>query len=307
VYIIETDNDHQVLPCQFLEEYMIIDFRIRPPYKSMAAMRHFGNAMVCPHGDPLQESMSSYARDFMPSAVRKSMPLFLQEMDTAGISHAVIMGRVTDRDPNSKHDNRDLLELAGQYPDRFFAVASIDPRESDYVEQAELALKSGFKGLSFDLGYISMYPDDARMLPLYDLCNQYGSLCALAASAVIGPDLTYSDPTPLGRVARQFPKASFYIPHGAWPHVEKAIGVATVCPNVYLAPDVYMSAPDMPFADAFVRAANSFLMRQILFSSSYPIRGLRQSVEEWKALPLTKQARLQTMFYNGARILGIQY
>ena len=284
---------------------MIIDFRIRPPYKSVAAMRHFSTGMTTPKKDPLYESLNSLGRDFMPSAVRKSMPLFLEEMDQAGIAKAVIMGRVNDSDPNSKHDNKDLLELTAQYPDRFFPLASIDPTVEGYVEEAEKALNDGFKGLSFDLGYISVYPDDPRMLPLYDLCNQHRCLVALAASCVIGPDLTYSDPTPLGRVARNFPDATFYIPHASWPHVQEAIGVATVCPNVYLSPDIYMSAPDMPFARAYVDAANSFLMRKIVFASSYPIRGLVQSVREWKALPLSRQAVLQTMYYNGARILGL--
>ena len=85
----------------------------------------------------------------------------------------------------------------------------------------------------------------------------------------------------------------------------QAIGVAASCPNVYLAPDLYMTIPHIPYARDLVDAANSVLMSKIVFASSYPMRGLKQSVDEWAALPLSEHARMYTMYYNGARLLKL--
>lgn len=284
---------------------MVIDFRIRPPFKSVASMRHFSPQVVLPKQDFLQESMVGLQRKYMPSAARKDMDCLMREMDDAGVRAGIIMGRVNDSDPTSKHDNHDLLELASLYPDRFIPLASIDPSKDDYIEKAEQALSSGFAGLSFDLGYVPMYLNDERMFPLYELCDQKKCLISLAMSMLIGPDLTYSDPTQLGPIAKKFSNAIFYIPHSCWPFIAQAIGVSVCCKNVYLCPDLYMAIPNMPYARDLIDAANSILMKKIVFASSYPMRGIGQSVEEWIKLPLTDQARMYTMYYNGARILNL--
>ena len=284
---------------------MVIDFRIRPPFKSIARMRHFKPQTILPRQDLLQEPLIGYDRKYMPSADRKDMDCFMHEMDEANIRVGVIMGRVNDHDPTSKHDNKDLLELTELYPGRFIPLASFDPTGKNAVAEAEKALNEGFAGLSFDLGFVSMHPDDAMMLPFYELCHQKECLVALAASAFIGPDLSYCDLTPLGPVAKKFPRAVFYIPHAGWPHIAQAIGVAASCPNVYLAPDLYMTIPHIPYARDLVDAANSVLMSKIVFASSYPMRGLKQSVDEWAAVPLSEHARRYTMYYNGARLLKL--
>ena len=284
---------------------MVIDFRIRPPFKSIASMRHFTPQVVLPRQDFMQEPLIGLQRKYMPSADRKDLNCFMRELDDAGVRVGVIMGRVNDSDPNSKHDNKDLLELSSLYPGRFIPMASIDPSEPNCMDKAEQALDSGFAGLSFDLGYVPMYLNDKRMIPLYDLCHQKSCLVSLAMSMLIGPDLTYCDPTPLGLIAKKFSKAVFYIPHACWPFIAQAIGVSACCPNVFLCPDIYMVIPHMPYARDLVDAANSILMKKIIFASSYPMRGIGQSVEEWKALPLTDHARMYTMYYNGARILNL--
>ena len=49
------------------------------------------------------------------------------------------------------------------------------------------------------------------------------------------------------------------------------------CTNVYLMPEIYMHVPDMPGADDYVRAANTYLSQRMLYSSCYPTRPLDQA------------------------------
>lgn len=286
---------------------MIIDFRVRPPYKSLAALKHFRPELLLPKASPLLESPSSLGRQFIPSAQSRSIARFMEELDEAGIGKAVVMGRVNDKTPDiPRSDNADILELAQAHSDRLIPFACVDPRDADAPDQAERCLgKQGFRGLSFDLGYIEFYPDDPRMLPIYEAAQKHRAVVSLAASSYIGPDLSYSDPTRLQRVASRFNNVTFVLPHACWPHFAQAIGVATMCPNVYLSPDVFISVPNAPFAGEMIRAANSFLKGKIVFASSYPIRGLKESVENWARLDLDFDALWQAYYYNAARILQL--
>ena len=285
---------------------MIIDFRVRPPFKSLARLKHFTPELVLPKSSPLLESPSSLGRHFIPSALHKSVDLFMREMDEAGIGRAVVMGRVNDKLPGiPRSDNADILELARQHPERLIPFASFDPCEAGAGERAAEALTQGFKGLSFDLGYAGLYPNDDRMTPFYEAAEAHGAVVSLAMSCYIGPDLSYSDPTCLQPVANRYPHVSFVLPHACWPHFDKAIGVATMCPNVFLCPDVFISSPRTPFAAEMVKAANTFLKGKVVFASSYPIRGLRESVNNWAALELDSDALWHAYYYNSARILHL--
>lgn len=285
---------------------MIIDFRVRPPYQSLARLKHFTPDLVLPKSSPLLESPSSLGRQFIPSAYHKSIDLFMREMDEAGIGKAVVMGRVNDKFPDiPRSDNTDILELARQHPERLIPFASFDPREPGSGDKAQAALAQGFRGLSFDIGYVGMYADDDRMTPFYEAAEAHKAVVSLAMSCYIGPDLTYSDPTPIQPVANRYPNVSFVLPHACWPHFDKAIGVATMCPNVFLCPDVFISSPRVPFASEMVKAANTFLKGKVVFASSYPIRGLRESVNNWAALDLDSDALWHAYYYNSAKILRL--
>lgn len=78
-----------------------------------------------------------------------------------------------------------------------------------------------------------------------------------------------------------------------------------VCPNIYLYPDFYGYMPNMPFADEFVKAANSYMEYRFLFGSGYPIRSMIQAVEQFKAQPYPPNVLERLMWKNAAELLGI--
>ena len=68
----------------------------------------------------------------------------------------------------------------------------------------------------------------------------------------------------------------------------------------------YFDVEDMPMADAMLKAANTFLKYQVLFASSYPVRGLEQSVADWKNRNWFEESLALSLHGNAARILHLE-
>ena len=287
---------------------MVIDFRVRPPYKSFLQLGIFPR-WANPVTDPLKMSPFGMGRDPVPSCEQGSMELFLKEMDEAGVNKCVVMGRRT-RNSSTGAGNveaEELRELALAYPDRFLPFAGIDPTDDDAPAQVEQAGNMGFKGISMDPGWCvpALYADDNRVLRVCEACERLGLIAVITHSAVVGPDLGYCDPCAIQHVAQAFPHLNIVVAHASWPNIEKALGMAMLCPNVYLCPDVYFYTDNMPMSEHLVTAANGYLEYRMLFASTYPVGGLKQSVEKWSRKGLTQEALRLTLHDNAARLLQL--
>ncbi len=284
---------------------MIIDFRVRPPFKSFLTLRHFKS--MSPKGDVAEESILSLGRQYIPSAAQRSIGLFMREMDEAGINMACVMGRTNDRDPETPPtSNDDTAELARLYPDRLIPFAALNPLSENAISELERTVGGmNFKGISMDLGNCEMYADAPRLDPIYKKAEEFKCIVSLTTSMYLGSDLSFSDPVHIQRTANRFPGVTFVVPHACWPYIDQALALPVVCPNVYLIPDFYLAIPNMPSADNILRAANSYLQRRILFASGYPFRGLKQSVTEWSDKAWEKNALQDSLYYNAARILKL--
>ncbi len=287
---------------------MVIDFRVRPPYKSFLQLGIFPR-WANPVTDPLKMSPFGMGRDPVPSCEQGSMELFLKEMDEAGVNKCVVMGRRT-RNSSTGAGNveaEELRELALAYPDRFLPFAGIDPTDDDAPAQVEQAGNMGFKGISMDPGWCvpALYADDNRVLRVCEACERLGLIAVITHSAVVGPDLGYCDPCAIQHVAQAFPRLNIVVAHASWPNIEKALGMAMLCPNVYLCPDVYFYTDNMPMSEHLVTAANGYLKYRMLFASTYPVGGLKQSVEKWSRKGLTQEALRLTLHDNAARLLQL--
>ena len=287
---------------------MVIDFRVRPPYKSFLQLGIFPR-WANPVTDPLKMSPFGMGRDPVPSCEQGSMELFLKEMDEAGVNKCVVMGRRT-RNSSTGAGNveaEELRELALAYPDRFLPFAGIDPTDDDAPAQVEQAGNMGFKGISMDPGWCvpALYADDNRVLRVCEACERLGLIAVITHSAVVGPDLGYCDPCAIQHVAQAFPHLNIVVAHASWPNIEKALGMAMLCPNVYLCPDGYFYTDNMPMSEHLVTAANGYLKYRMLFASTYPVGGLKQSVEKWSRKGLTQEALRLTLHDNAARLLQL--
>ncbi len=284
----------------------IIDFRIRPPYKSYL---NTGIFKCWDFDDPATMTATQIGRNAIPSMREGSMEMFLREMDDAGIVHSVIMGRRTGDDSigSGQVDNREIKELMDAYPGRFSGFAGIDPMEPGCIEEIERCHAMGFRGVSVEPGWLkpNMYPDDQRIDPVYARCNELGLLVNLTVSCFVGPDISYTEPVHIQRVALKYPAMKIIVTHAAWPNIDKMLGVCLNSLNVFLAPDCYFYIENIPFADQLVKAGNGFMRHRILYNSSYPVRGLRQTVEAWSKMGLDVDALDRQFYWNAKNLLGI--
>ncbi|MEG2233233.1 MAG: amidohydrolase family protein, partial [Oscillospiraceae bacterium] len=188
----------------------------------------------------------------------------------------------------------------------FPAIDPADPKAA--VKEIERCyIKYRIKGISLEPGWAMppKYVDDPQLNPIYEKCDDLGLICALTLSVLAGEDLSYCNPINLQKAVQRFPDVTFTVSHGCWPFVQEFLGVALKCPNIYFYPDFFANIPNMPFAEQFVKAANSYMRYRMMFATSYPVRPLKQSLEQFKALPFEPDIMKLLLCENAKKLLNL--
>lgn len=279
---------------------MIIDFRLRPPIKGFLSMILYANP----------ERTGGMARkkglEPAPSLLQTSLDMLFQEMEEAGVSRGVIIGRQASK-LWGQVPNDDVAEIAGRYPNRFAGIGSVDPSDMDacLAECERAILKLGLKGVAIDPGMLAspMYLSDRRIYPIYQRCQDLKVPVVLMSGGSAGPDLTYSSPVWIDQVAAEFPRLKIVAAHACWPWVTQVLGVAYRRPNIYLLPDSYLV--NLPGAGEFVQAANYYLEDRLLFGSAYPVCPIAGAADAYRALPFNAHVLEKVMYRNAARLLDL--
>ncbi len=279
---------------------MIIDFRLRPPMRGFLTMLMYSNA------ERTNRLSGQHGFSMARSARERSMELLFKEMELAGISRGVIIGRKGPTSMYGSLPNSDLLKIMEEYPGRFVALAGIDvSNHKKACEEIEEAWGQGFKGVVLEPGQMPapMHFSDRRMYPIYELCEEKTIPIEFLAGGGGGPDISYTIPIHVDQVAADFPSLPLIVAHGGWPWVTEILGVAYRRQNVYLSPDQYMF--NLPGWQEYVQAANFYLQDRFLFATSYPFLPLVESVEHYKKLPFRPEVLEKTLYQNAARLLGL--
>lgn len=276
----------------------IIDFRVRPPLKGILKTAMYANA---PRRDRFIRQLGL---EPAPSAKKKSMPLLLREMKEAGVSRGVIMARLSDM--LGSISNKDVQDICKAYPKVFVGIAGVDPTSRRAaLQQIDAAMKAGFRGITIEPGAypVPMYADDRRLYPLYGHLEDRKIPVVIMTGGNAGPDLSYSSPIPLDRVAGDFPTLRIVVSHGNWPWVHEILHVAFRRPNIYLSPDMYLY--NMPGMDDWLKAANGWLADRFIYASAYPLTPLKEYAEWFVRLPLKPDVMEKCVYRNAAGLLGI--
>lgn len=280
---------------------MIIDVRFRPPYRGFLNLHIWAR-------DPWNRRPGQMGVDPAPSLLEKSMTLAIEEMDRAGITKALVVGRRA-HPPFENVPNEDVLSFVQEHPKRFYAVPTLEPtdRVAALDELEQLVAHETVKAIHVEPGWAArpMYADDPNLYPIYQRMSDLGLPLIVSAGGTIGPDFNYVDPVHLHRVAKDFPQLKLVIGHGGWPHIYKALAVAYDCANVYLSPDMYLNVPNMPGSLEYVRAANYYLSDRLLFGTAYPARPIVESVEHFHQLPLDPEVKPKILGLNALKLFGL--
>lgn len=285
---------------------MIIDARVRPPYKSLTqVLAPEPGARPSVKKSPL---VSGYERT--PSMTQKSWELFMDEMDASGVDMGILVGRQAGHRVIS---NDDIAELRDRYPDQFpIALAGINGANVEAgIREIERTVRGmHFAGIAVDPGWWNppRYVDDPVNYPLYQRCAELDGVLYLTCSLMQGPDISYAEPWRIQRVANAFPMLPIVVVHAAFPYTSEMIGVMIAnapLGNLWVIPDFFQFIPGFPGAQEWVDAANHFLGDRILYASSYPVRPLAQSITEFSRFHYKPEVLANLLSGNASMLFGL--
>jgi uncharacterized protein len=276
----------------------VIDFRLRPPLRGFLDMIMYAN--------PERTARATRQHGFepAPSVVQKSIDLLIAEMDAAGVTTGVVVGRFSGR--FGSVSNADVQAIVDTYPDRFVGVASIDPSSRrKAIAEIDAAVEAGFRMINIEPASYPepMLADDRRLYPIYAHCEDRGLPVLIMAGGNAGPDLSYTVPVHLDRVAADFPDLKIVVTHGGWPWVHEMLHIAYRRPNVFLSPDQYLA--NMPGMREWIDAANGFLADRFLYASSYPFTPVEGYADWFRAQPFRPEVLEKVIYRNAAGLLGL--
>lgn len=276
----------------------IVDFRLRPPARGFLATKIYANAA----------NRDRYTRRLgfapAPSVQAQSMDLLLAEMDAAGITRGVVVGRTTAT--LGSVPNADVAAIVAEHPGRFVGIGSADTTNRHRaVEMIEDCRRLGLAMVNLEPGVMDppLHADDRRLYPIYAHCEDSGMPLVIMAGGGAGPDITYTAPAHMDRMLADFPKLTVICSHGGWPWVQEMVSVAFRRANLFLCPDMYLIG--LPGMDDYLRAANSFLAEQLLFGTAYPFCPLPDYVERFMRLDIKAEARERILWRNADALLGL--
>lgn len=279
----------------------VIDVRFRPPLGTFLKMTMFKD----------KERTAAMTRAMgmeMPPSVREgSLELLLQEMAGVGDYRGCISGskRGIDRDWGWI-ENDEVKGMVDRHPDRFYGIAAVDGT----VEKAALMDidrsigEFGFKAVVVEPGTHAtpMYADDRRLYPLYERCIELGVPVFLLAGGNAGPDMSYSDPLRVERVAVDLPKLKVVVLHGGWPWTTQILHICFRRPNIYLSADMYLTFPG---GSDYIAAINSYMGDRFLYGTSYPFGPVGDYYERFIHLGIREAFLDKVLHQNAEQLLNL--
>ena len=237
------------------------------------------------------------------------LPAMLALMDSAGIERSLLVATKTGQLglPGSWHLPYEIVARAvQQYPNRFSALAGLDPSEGMAgVRAFERAVREdGFVGAHFYPHWFELAPDHARWYPFYAKCVELD----VPVQLQVGQSLVYDParrlrsvgrPITLDNVACDFPELKLVGIHVGIPWTDEMIAMAWKHPNVYIGCDAH--SPRY-WPASFVQYINSYGQNKVLFGTDYPVLDFERTRAEIEALGLKPEV-LVKLLRDNARAL----
>lgn len=283
-----------------------IDFRCRPPYKDFDNDWYFGETVLNNINHQSDQPIAESAR-------KRDMDLFIKEMDEAGITKAVLVGRhafssFAGAEGGYKGISNDVVvELMEKYPGRFIGVISVDINDtSSALKEIDKYIVNGpCVGVTLEPGYEKPVRnfDDATLYPIYRKCEDIDAFVILTGGLVY-TELEKTNPGCIDNVARDFPNMRILIGHGGWPWITETLWMGLVRPNVYISPDYYMF--NAPGARDYFDAVNHHMKDKMIFGTAYPFGSFKDCIEMTKQYVTDEEILDKYLYGNAAKFLKLE-
>lgn len=191
--------------------------------------------------------------------------------------------------------------------DGIYCCGSIFPDAEDALEEISRIKGLGLYGVKFHPEYQLFYPDEEKMLPIYERIAEEELFAVFHGGYdPLSPDVIRGTPERFAKIARLVPRLTFVAAHlGAmnqWDDVEKHL--AGKLENVYF--DVGVIAGHIS-DEQLLRIIRTHGADRILFGSDCPWDNPHNEFEMLERLPLTDDERELIYFRNAERLLGCDF
>ena len=234
---------------------------------------------------------------------------WVEEMDRHGLDRMVLIASLPG-------DEDSILAGMQAHPHRIIGYFMLDPTKPGAGDRMRRALAGGLRGVCLFPAMHHFHAWEERCYPIYEAAQNADAIVFIHFGILkIGVrdklglpsrfDMRFSNPIDLHRVAKDFPKTIFVMPHFGCGFLREALIVGDQCPNVYVdtsSSNSWVNTMPTPLtlADVFRAALRVFGAERIFFGtdSTFLPRGWRRDifdaqVQVLKTLQVTTpQARL---------------
>lgn len=282
---------------------MIIDFRVRPPFKG-----YLKDYLYTDIENIDQYLSPKYGARASASALHRSLEELVQEMAQLDVVKACVPIRRAD---NQESTNKDLIDLLQLYPEQFIGMAGLDVQDTiTALQEIEYYVVQGpCKGVLLEPSIYknqrALYANDKeKMYPLYEKLEKEDILTAITFGGLGSPDATYYMPQVIDQVVRDFPKLRVVACHGGWPWVTQICALAFERENLYICPDIYQL--NVPGCQEYVQAANYILQEKILYGTTYPLISMKDGIQCYQNSGFKPDVLKKVLYHNAARLLDLE-
>ncbi len=175
--------------------------------------------------------------------------------------------------------NREVKQLVDLRPDLFIGFASVDPRRSSAADTLEQAFAElGLSGLKLNTAKLGLCPNDARLLPLIELCDKYHKPIIFHSGMSWEPHAhaKYSRPLDFEPLLDSWPNVNMCLAHFGWPWVKETVMLLIKYANAYTdTAGAYMDSPGQFFDYIFTKEfagcwLDHNIAEKVMFGSNAP-------------------------------------
>lgn len=246
---------------------------------------------------------------------------WVEEMDRHGLSRMVLM-------TSAVGDEDSVAAAVRARPERIIGYFMHDPTKPDAPDRARKALGAGLRGICLFPAMHHFHVWEERAYHAYEEAERHGAIvfvhCGILKVGIrdlLGLpskfDMRFSNPVDVVRIAKEFPKVAFQIPHFGCGYFREALMVGDQCPNVFLdtsSSNAWVKTMPRPLSlgDLFQGALRVLGPERILFGSdsSFMPRGWRRDifdaqVQAMKGLEVSSQDARLIFGGNLVRLLNL--
>lgn len=222
-----------------------------------------------------------------------------EHMDMWGVDISVIQPVVTK--PSQTVTTNTWA--AESQSDRIIAFGGIHPDTDDYKRDLDFVASLGLKGIKLHAEYQRFYPEEERMLRIYDYAFSKGLIVLHHGGFDPGmPEPFHSDPERFAKMLDSLSGGTFVIAHlgsqEMWDNVEKYLVGKDVYFDTSMGFECYSN-------EQFLRIVKNHGADKILFGSDSPWSNASKEIAILESLPLSEKEKQMILCDNAKKLLKI--